>query len=148
MKPGTSCSQSLTTEKRQTLPKGPKQKGQHWLQPSMLQERFFDIVSSSFQCPAYKSTFQITRCRADLNKNKKLIQRCVSGVVYQQLNVKFLTMYHSAQGISENFKNCYQVFSANFLYSFSEILIDVKQRYGRYNTGKSKVNVHVQDRIH
>ena len=41
------------------------------------------ILSSSFQCPAYKSTFQITLCRADLNKNKKLMQRCVSGVVYQ-----------------------------------------------------------------
>ena len=31
---------------------------------------------------------------------------------------------------------------------FPKILIDVKYRYDRYNTGKSKVNLHVQDRIH
>ena len=31
---------------------------------------------------------------------------------------------------------------------FPKILIDVKYRYDRYDTGESKVNLHVQDRIH
>ena len=33
-----------------------------------------------------------------------------------------------------------------FIYRFPKILIDVKYRYDRYNKGKSKVNLHVQDR--
>ena len=35
-----------------------------------------------------------------------------------------------------------------FFTPFPKILIDVKYRYDRYNTGKSEVNLHVQDRIH
>ena len=33
-----------------------------------------------------------------------------------------------------------------FFTPFPKILIDVKYRYDRYDTGKSKVNLHVQDR--
>jgi hypothetical protein len=35
-----------------------------------------------------------------------------------------------------------------FFTPFPKILIDVKYRYDRYNTGKSKVNLRVQDRMY